>query len=37
VKENLEAILPALPHGLELLAGGGSDASHAYRGRMRQV
>jgi molybdenum cofactor synthesis domain-containing protein len=31
VRENLEAILPALPHGLELLAGGGTDASHQYR------
>lgn len=31
VRENLEAILPALPHGLELLAGGGTDASHRYR------
>jgi len=36
-KENLEAILPALPHGLELLAGGGSDASHAFGGRLRHV
>jgi len=31
VRENLEAILPALPHGLELLTGGGTDASHRYR------
>ena len=31
VRENLEAILPALPHGLELLAGGGTDASHQHR------
>lgn len=30
VKESLEAILTALPHGLELLAGAGTDASHAY-------
>jgi molybdopterin adenylyltransferase len=37
VKENLEAILPALPHGLELLAGGGTDASHAYRGTIRRA
>ncbi len=31
VRENLEAILPALPHGLELLAGGGGDESHRFR------
>jgi len=30
-RENLEAILPALPHGLELLGGGGTDDSHRYR------
>ena len=30
VRENLEVILPALPHGLELLAGGGTDSSHRY-------
>jgi molybdopterin adenylyltransferase len=30
-RENLEAILPALPHGLELLAGDAADASHRYR------
>jgi molybdenum cofactor synthesis domain-containing protein len=34
VKENLEAILPALPHGIELLVGGGSDASHSFRERL---
>jgi molybdopterin adenylyltransferase len=37
VKENLEAILSALPHGLELLAGGGTDTSHAFDDRMRRV
>jgi molybdenum cofactor synthesis domain-containing protein len=37
VKENLEAVLPALPHALELLAGGGTDASHDFRGRMRKA
>lgn len=37
VRENLEAILAALPHGLELLAGGGTDTSHAFRDRMRRV
>ena len=31
VRENLEAISPALPHGLQLLAGEGSDASHRYQ------
>ena len=31
VRENLEAILPALPHGLELLAGDATDASHRYQ------
>jgi molybdenum cofactor synthesis domain-containing protein len=31
VRENLEAILPAIPHGLQLLAGEGTDASHRYR------
>ena len=31
VRENMEAILSALPHGLELLAGGGDDRSHRYR------
>ncbi|NOR83603.1 MAG: molybdopterin adenylyltransferase [Ardenticatenales bacterium] len=30
-RENLNAILPALSHGLELLAGGGTDAGHQYR------
>ncbi len=30
-RENLEAILPALPHGLELLAGGAADGSHRYQ------
>ena len=37
VRENLEAILPALPHGLELLAGGGNDESHRHRPESRQV
>jgi molybdenum cofactor synthesis domain-containing protein len=37
VRENLEAILPALPHGLELLAGGGTDESHRHRPDSRQV
>jgi molybdopterin adenylyltransferase len=37
VKENLEAILTALPHGLELLTGGGSDASHAFGEKMRRA
>lgn len=36
-KENLEAILPALPHGLELLAGAGSDASHAFGSGLRRA
>lgn len=31
VRENLEAIIPALPHGLQLLADEGTDASHRYR------
>jgi molybdopterin adenylyltransferase len=31
VRENLEAILPALPHGLELLAGDATDSSHRYQ------
>ncbi len=31
VRENLEAILPALPHGLELLAGDATDESHRPR------
>ena len=31
VRENLEAIIPAIPHGLQLLAGRGTDASHRYR------
>ncbi len=30
-RENLEAILPALPHGLELLAGDAADGSHRYQ------
>ena len=37
VRENLEAILPALPHGLELLAGGGTDASHRFQPDTRVV
>jgi molybdopterin adenylyltransferase len=37
VKENLEAILAALPHGLELLAGGGTDASHAFPDKVRHA
>lgn len=36
-KENLEVILKTLPHGLELLAGVGTDASHAYRDPLRQA
>lgn len=35
-RENLEAILPAIPHGLELLAGRGTDASHHHRGGKDQ-
>jgi molybdenum cofactor synthesis domain-containing protein len=31
VRENLEAILPAVPHGLQLLAGEGTDASHRFQ------
>lgn len=31
-RENLEAILPALPHGLELLSGGATDKSHRFEG-----
>ena len=37
VRENLEAILPALPHGLELLSGGGTDSSHRYRPSERSA
>ncbi len=31
VRENLEAIIPAIPHGLQLLAGEGTDASHRFQ------
>jgi molybdenum cofactor synthesis domain-containing protein len=37
VRENLEAILPALSHGLDMLAGGGNDASHRYRPGEQKV
>ncbi len=30
-RENLQVVLPALPHGLELLDGGGTDDSHQYQ------
>ncbi len=33
VRENLESILPALPHALELLhVAPGADAGHTYKG-----
>lgn len=31
VRENLEAILPAIPHGIELLTGQGTDTSHQHQ------
>jgi molybdenum cofactor synthesis domain-containing protein len=37
VRENLEAIIPALPHGLQMLAGAGTDASHRYQARESQA
>ncbi|MBN1314173.1 MAG: molybdopterin adenylyltransferase [Anaerolineales bacterium] len=37
VRENLEAILPAIPHGIELLTGKGTDASHRHHSAMDSV
>ena len=31
VRENLEVIIPVLPHGLELLSGGGTQNSHRFK------
>lgn len=35
VRESLEVILPALPHGLRLLRGEGAEADHQYPGESR--
>jgi molybdenum cofactor synthesis domain-containing protein len=36
-RENLEAILPAIPHAIELLTGKGTDASHQHRTGKRSI